>query len=303
MVVFEGMNYWIFIVTEQRDGKDTCSANVIFEQRMKDSFWGLGEKTPNRRNIKAGDKVVFYMGSPVQAFTGTAVLSTSSFKLNDDQKKQYHHDNKFFASEYGVELEDIVIWSNPKPVAELVADLDFIENKQFWYAYFQGGVRQITEESFLLITNNIKRSLVDKISTAKDLENQAEFALESHLEEFIYQNWNNINWGIDLKLYSAEDQDGRQFPAGTWNIDFLAIDETTKDFFVVELKRGKTSDATVGQILRYMSWVKEYVDQANTVKGIIIAKDVDDALRYAIKDLPDIQVKTYTVDFQLSPKF
>ncbi len=296
------MSYWIFIVTEQRVGKDTCSAKEIFDQRMKDGFWGLGEKTPNRRNIKTGDKVVFYMGSPVQAFTGTAVLSTSSFKLNDAQKKKYHHDKKFFSSEYGVELEGIEIWSNPKPVAELVTDLDFIENKQFWYAYFQGGVRQITEESFLLITRNIKRTLVEKIATEKDLENQTEFALESHLEEFIYQNWDHINWGIDLELYRTEEQDGRQFPAGTWNVDFLAVDKSSNDFVVVELKRGKTSDATVGQILRYMSWVKEYIDQANNVKGIIIAKDVDDALRYSIKNLPDIQVKTYKVDFQLLSK-
>ncbi len=299
MVVCRKVNYWIFIVTGQKVGKDTCSARDLFEQRMKDAFWGLGEKTPNRRNIKSGDKVVFYIGAPEQAFAGSALLVTSSFKLNENQKRKYHHDNKFYTSEYGVEIEKIDVWSNPKPIVELIADLDFIENKPFWYAYFQGGIRQITEELFFFITSNIKRTLVEKLSSEKDLENQAEFALESHLEEFIYCNWNSINWGIDLEIYKIEEQDGRQFPAGMWNIDFLAIDKDTEEYVVIELKKGKTSDAVVGQILRYMSWVKENIDHAINVKGIIIAKEVDDALRYAIKDLPQVQVKTYKVDFHL----
>ncbi len=293
------MKYWIFTVTGQKDGNINWSPTDIYETRMNDLFWGIGKNTPNRRNISSGDKVVFYLGSPITAFSGTAVLSTDSFKLSDTQKKKFHHSSNIFSSEYGVELREIVKWSNLKPVGELIPLLNFIENKQFWYSHFQGGIRQITEEDYTIITDGINRTLLERISTTKDLENQAEFALEAHLEEFIYYNWDSINWGLDLKLYETEEQDGRQYPAGVWNIDFLAIDKKTEELVVIELKRGKTSDAVVGQILRYMSWVKENIDQSSNVKGIIIAKEVDDALRYAIKDLLQIQVKTYKVDFQL----
>jgi RecB family endonuclease NucS len=69
---------------------------------------------------------------------------------------------------------------------------------------------------------------------------------------------------------------------------------------VIELKKGQTSDATVGQILRYMAWVDENVaETGQEVEGVIIARDVDDALRYALKKVPSISVLTYRVDFAL----
>ena len=160
-------------------------------------------------------------------------------------------------------------------------------------------MRQITEDDFKTIIG--ERSLVEQIITSKDIESQTEFALETHLEEFIYQNWGKINWGSKLKLYETDEQNGRQFPAGTWSIDFLAVDKSTNDFVVIELKKGKTSDSTVGQIQAYINWVKENVAEANqNVRGIIIAKEVDDRLKYAVKNLDYIELKTYKVNFLLS---
>jgi RecB family endonuclease NucS len=87
-----------------------------------------------------------------------------------------------------------------------------------------------------------------------------------------------------------------------WSIDFLAVDRDSGDLVVIELKRGQTSDATVGQVLRYRNWVQEHLAEGNQhVRGIIVAAEIDDALRYAIKGLPDIAVLTYQVDFRLRP--
>ncbi len=292
------MNYWIFTVTTHKDYKLT--GKEIFDQRMQDRFWGLGERTPNRQYLSEGDKVVYYIGIPQKVFAGTVTLASSCFAPNDSQRKQYGHGIEFYSdNDYGVLLKDIDIWHEPKSVEELVPRLEFIENKQFWGAYFQGGVRQITEGDFKTILG--ERSLVEQIATSKDIESQTEFALETHLEEFIYQNWGKINWGSKLELYETEEQNGRQFPAGTWSLDFLAIDKSTKDFVVIELKKGKTSDAAVGQILRYINWVKENVaGTGQNVKGILIAKEVDDALRYSVKNLDYIEIRTYKVDFQLT---
>lgn len=123
-----------------------------------------------------------------------------------------------------------------------------------------------------------------------------------HLENFIYRNWTNIDWGANLELYKTEERDGRQFPAGIWSIDLLAIDKDNTDLVVVELKRGKSSDSTIGQILRYISWVEENVaEESQKVRGIIIAKEVDKALEYAAKKTPFLEIKTYQVDFKLHP--
>ncbi len=295
------MNYWIFIVKGQTWDDGSHTGEEIFHHRMKDQFWGLGEKTPNRTSLGDSDRVVFYIAVPKKAFGGTATLASPSFKLTDSQKKEYAHGTEFYESDYGVLLKEIDTWATPKAVTdELVSRLKFIENKEFWGGYLQGGIRQIPEDDFKTIVG--ERPLVELIATAKDIESAEEFALEAHLEEFLYENWGKIKWGTSLELYRTDEQDGRQFPAGPWSIDFLARNKTTNDLVVIELKKGKTSDATVGQLLRYVSWVKENVaDSSENVRGIIIAKEVDDALRYAVKDLDYVDVKTYKIDFQLSP--
>src|SRR5205814_912608 len=100
----------------------------------------------------------------------------------------------------------------------------------------------------------------------------SQFALEAHLEEFIDKNWGRIDFGVPLQKYEVEDQSGRQFPAGAWSIDFLCIDKANHDLVVIELKRGRSSDSTVGQTLRYIGWVEENLAQGDQqVRGLIIA--------------------------------
>jgi len=123
------------------------------------------------------------------------------------------------------------------------------------------------------------------------------------LEEFIYRNWSNIDWGSALELYHSNKHSGRRFPAGAWTIDFLARDRDTNDLVIIQLKRGDTSDSTVGQLLRYASWVREKVAaESQNVRGIIITKKADAALEYAVKNLAFVEVKTYDVDFHLRLK-
>ena len=83
----------------------------------------------------------------------------------------------------------------------------------------------------------------------------------------------------------------------------LAIDRNKKEFVVIELKKGRSSDVVVGQILRYMGWVKENLavndyDQYN-VRGIIISKEKDERLEYALKMLQNVSVFLYSVSFEL----
>ena len=79
-------------------------------------------------------------------------------------------EKNFICADYGVLLKDIDIWQKPKPTEELIPHLKFIENKEFWGAYLQGGIRQITEEDFKTIIG--EKSLVEQIITSKDLESQ-----------------------------------------------------------------------------------------------------------------------------------
>jgi len=294
------MSHWIFTVTTHRD--HGLSADEIFRQRMSDKFWGLGEKTPNRSSLRKDDQVVYYVGLPAKVFAGCAILATDPWKLSEAERDSVSHGKSFYRAEYGVRLDQIQIWDKLRTVETVLPNLGFIENKEFWFAYLQGGVREISDEDFRVITLGAESNDLAKHPRQQELQNASEFALETHLEEFIDRNWGSIDFGIALSRYQIDDQNGRQFPAGPWSIDFLCTENGSGDFVVVELKKGKTSDATVGQLLRYMSWVKKNLAKdGQNVKGIIIARDVDEAFGYAVQDLQNVSVSTYKVDFKLSP--
>ena len=142
-------------------------------------------------------------------------------------------------------------------------------------------------------------TLIEQIKATDDLQSESQFALEAHLEEFMFNNWKQIDFGEKLWLYIDGEQNGRQYPAKTWSIDFLCTDERG-DFVVIELKRGKTSDSAVGQVLRYIGWVQDNLaTPGQKVRGIIITHEMDDALRYAARSLPHVRIMTYQIDFQL----
>jgi predicted RNA-binding protein len=292
------MNYWTFTVTSHKSDGREFTAEEVLKQRTEDEFWGLGEKTPNRKNVEQGDRIVFYVGNPLKSFAASATLATGAFKLSKEEQDKLSHGTQYYRTPYGVRLQDIRVWSERKPVVNLLSDLDFIENKEFWGSYFQGGIRGIGEADFERIIGSIGPTL--SRNPVENIESTAEFALETHLEEFLDRNWESIDFGLPLKKYDVEGQSGRQFPAGPWSIDFLCVDNKSGDFVVIELKKGQTSDATVGQIARYMSYVKKNLAKPEQcVQGVIVAKDVDDALRYAIEAVPNVRVMTYRVDFKL----
>jgi hypothetical protein len=70
---------------------------------------------------------------------------------------------------------------------------------------------------------------------------------------------------------------------------------------VVEIgPKGLTSDQVVGETLRYMGRVSSNLcKNGQTVRGIIISKDADPKLDYAIKMTPAIEHKRYSVSFAL----
>lgn len=134
-----------------------------------------------------------------------------------------------------------------------------------------------------------------------EIINKTEFYMEKYLEEFIVSNFKTI-FPKNLKLYVDEEGNvSNQYMTEIGRIDILAQDTNTNSFLVIELKKGKESDAVVGQTLRYMGWVKENLALNNEdVKGLIICKGADQKLKYAVNMIKDISIKYYNIDFKLS---
>lgn len=296
------MANWIFIATDHRS--ENLTGRQVLEQRVADAFWGLGERTPNRRALKKGDRVLFYVATPECAIAATAILASDSFSLTEELKEKLSHNQQFFRTDYGVSLENPVIWSVTKPMRELASSLEFIGNRSDWGVFLQGGVRGISDADYNRIIQYTTGTAEAVIVTQTHIEptsSDQSFALEKHLEDFIEKNWTSIHWGRKLTLYKSDAGTGRQFPAGNWNIDFLSTDEASQALVVIELKRGLSSDDAVGQVLRYVGWVRENVARpGQKVEGIIICSEIDDGLRYAVRELGNVSVMKYKVSFSLT---
>ena len=92
----------------------------------------------------------------------------------------------------------------------------------------------------------------------------------------------------------------QQFPTDTGPIDILAVSKDRKKLLVVELKKGRASDVVVGQILRYMGFVRDELAESNqTVCGVIIALEDDQRTKRALAMVPDISFYRYEVSFKL----
>ena len=148
----------------------------------------------------------------------------------------------------------------------------------------------------------IKGEVFSPVITTTDetIEDPTVFALEKHLEDFLIHNWNQTPLGKQYDIYKDEENSGQQFPTDTGPIDILAISKDKKEVLVVELKKGRASDAVVGQIQRYMGYVTECIaEDAQQVKGIIIALDDDKRIKFALKVAPNIDFYRYEVKFNL----
>ncbi len=96
------------------------------------------------------------------------------------------------------------------------------------------------------------------------------------------------------------DQSGAQFNTPAGIIDFLTVNKNTNDFLVIELKIGKASDKAIGQILRYMGYIKkELCKEDKDVKGFILGEDIDDKAKYALNIVPNIEFKKYKLNIQI----
>lgn len=134
-----------------------------------------------------------------------------------------------------------------------------------------------------------------------DAAADASFALEYQLRDFIAQNIESISVnGRRLRLYvDPTGKDGVEYPTAVGLIDILAVDKESNAFVVFELKRGRTPDYVIGQIARYMGWLKSTIGKDVEVRGVIVAKQIAQNLRYAVRAVPGVSLFEYEVSFSL----
>lgn len=142
---------------------------------------------------------------------------------------------------------------------------------------------------------------VEDIATPSDAD-LAAFAMEGQLRDFIIENISRIPVaGRLLGMYrDADGRDGREYPTDVGRIDILATDDAG-NFFVFELKLDRGPDRALGQLARYMGWIKIHLAKDRNVRGVVVARAIDEKLRYAACVMPNVELLEYEVEFRLRP--
>ncbi|WP_157763313.1 endonuclease NucS domain-containing protein [Pseudomonas citronellolis] len=188
---------------------------------------------------------------------------------------------------------------NKKPrIADTAYDYLFStgRGRVTWYQPEKHGVWEIAHSANGALIVRLSDVEDDPMQIAESIEagddTYGMFALEAHLRDYLAKKLPKLP-GHDspLILYRTEDRDGVEFQTDVGPIDILATGNG--DFYVLELKVGRGPDAALGQILRYMGWVKEHLAGDKNVHGIIIASDIGQKLRYAATQVPNVRLMEY----------
>lgn len=113
---------------------------------------------------------------------------------------------------------------------------------------------------------------------------EASISLERDIEDHLVAHLGELEPGLELVERQARNEVGR--------IDILARDAKSV-LVVIELKVGEAKDASVGQIARYMGLLNK--KGKGPVRGILIAADFPEGVKYAASMIPSLALKRYRV--------
>ncbi|KWS99679.1 nuclease [Pseudomonas syringae pv. broussonetiae] len=173
-----------------------------------------------------------------------------------------------------------------------------------------GWVTEETDTQVLVLYPGTPKTAVQAIENDElefdeqdtpDSDRETVFELEWQLRDFISHNIETLKLeGKPLRLFvDSQGREGVEYPTGVGPIDILALD-SDDSFVVFELKRGRVADRAIGQISRYMGWIKKNLAKGKIVKGVIVAKSISSNLRHAIVAVPNVSLFEYEVAFSLN---
>lgn len=115
------------------------------------------------------------------------------------------------------------------------------------------------------------------------------------LTNTIADNLTDIEHGLTIFV----DRGGRKgieykTEAGVGNIDILARNDKG-NFVVIEVKSGTGDESALGQLSKYMAWVRRNLVKENNVEGIIVAEKFTYGLKFAASENTQIRLFEYKV--------
>ena len=119
--------------------------------------------------------------------------------------------------------------------------------------------------------------------------------LEDTLQRVLTQNLS-----LEPGLAPHAEYPLQEFMTDVGRIDILCVDKA-KRLVVIELKSGHADDRAVGQIARYMGWVKQNLPEGPDSRGILVCLDATAGGRAAALVVPNLQIMLYQLACTVQP--
>jgi len=244
-------NYWVFSNHAPGKYEDTIwDMDAILQTRR----YSLSRSEGNCKKVRPGD--IIYMRIYGDAFIGTFIIGGEWEQAPDNPQG------------HGTfPMGDVELWDRPLPQALVLGELSNKNHRR--------RIASITRDDAVWI-EAAQRTYSKLGFGSADGET---VVLEKGLEEAIKPNLAKL--GLKLARKAIQQQFSMDYGVG--RSDLICTDEQG-DLVVLELKRGMTSDETVGQALTYKGWLQEnVVADGQQVHAWIVAGDYDERLRLAAK--------------------
>jgi hypothetical protein len=251
-------------------------------------LWSKKRRDRAQGDVEPGDTVLFYCTADVPQYGMNLGLSAAVESIDADKTVIHCGDLRWFRSPLSRDR-----------ILELVAAGDLEE-----------AFRSCGAQGF-----NIAKLQPDSLPKILDLAEGGEQVsvrrvgpldalVETKLEDYVVQHWSRIDFGARLRIYQEDGEAaGQQYDTGEiGRMDLLCEDLDTGEVVIIELKKGRPSDEVIGQLARYMGWVREKVAQGRGVRGIVLAPDFDAKMKYAARAIPGVALLRYEVKFEIHPE-
>ena len=250
----EQNGFWVFSNKSAGtyDNSDWDMSTILYRNE-----YYFAESEGNRAYVRPGDVVAMRIYG--ESYIG-------KFRVSDDWKPDPEAEEKHKCKAGHFPMNDVDLFRRPVPQSLIMGDLASRD--------LRSRIVKIQHEDIVRIDTAAK--VYDRLGFGSPDEEI--IVLEEGLEEAIKPNL------ARLGLKPADDI-SQQHPMGpdVGRSDLVYVDGDG-NLVVIELKRGNSSDAVVGQILRYIGYLQENVaEDGQEVRGWIVTGDYDESLRLAAK--------------------
>lgn len=270
----------VFLMQVSEDG----SKNILTNRKYRNPIWSSKRRDRDHGKVKVGDLILVY-------FAGAAINYHKQLRMVYRVTKVSKGNIEFELKQYQEITPPITLDQIRANVKKGILEDVFLNCGRQGF-----NIRKIEYDDYEKVLR-LSETLppVSAIVGAEDL-----------LEDFIVNNWNPEDFfgkeysGLRILEDSNGNLTGQQFDTKIVGIIDLLCKDRSNNYVVIEIKKGsETSDEVVGQLARYMGWVKENLAKNKNVIGIVISGGYDEKLRYAVKAIPNSYLGTYEMHFQI----